>query len=138
MRFTPFRRMLASAFAAVMLASPASAQEFRASLNGHVSDPSGAVISGAAVRVRSQQTGQETTATTTEDGNYTVPSLLPGAYTVTVEAQGFKSSVTENLELHVSDKATLDVTLEVGQVGEVLTVNAEDAALLDYLFGSGR
>ncbi|HWS87932.1 MAG TPA: TonB-dependent receptor [Pyrinomonadaceae bacterium] len=106
-------------------------QEFRASLTGHVSDPAGAVIPGATVRVRSNQTGQETTGTTTEDGNYTVPSLLPGVYTVTVEAQGFKSSVTENLELHVNDKATLDVTLEVGAVGDVVTVNAEDTPLLE-------
>jgi hypothetical protein len=106
-------------------------QEFRASLTGHVGDPAGAVIPGANVRVRNQQTGQENTATTTEDGNYTVPSLLPGVYTVTVEAAGFKSAVTENLELHVNDKATLDVTLEVGQVGDVVTVNAEDTPLLE-------
>ncbi|HEX8187316.1 MAG TPA: carboxypeptidase regulatory-like domain-containing protein [Pyrinomonadaceae bacterium] len=106
-------------------------QEFRASLTGHVGDPAGAVIPGATVKVRNTQTGQEATATTTEDGNYTVPSLLPGTYTVTVEAQGFKSAVTENLELHVNDKASLDVTLEVGAVGDVVTVNAEDTPLLE-------
>lgn len=131
MSLSPCKRVLGLAVVLVALTIPAIAQEFRASLTGHVSDPAGAVIAGATVKVRSQQTGQETTATTTEDGNYTVPSLLPGAYTVTVEATGFKSSVTENLELHVNDKATLDVKLEVGAVGDVVTVNAENEPLLE-------
>src|SRR5215210_4860834 len=131
MTVSPYRRVLAVAVATLALASIAIGQEFRASLTGHVTDPTGAVVNGATVRVKNTQTGQETTATTTEDGDYMVPSLLPGTYTVTVEAQGFKSAVSENLELHVNDKATLDVTLEVGQVGDVVTVNAEDAALLE-------
>src|SRR5215218_10367211 len=116
MRFIPCKRVLALAVAVVALASSALGQEFRASLTGHVSDPAGAVITGATVRVKNQQTGQETTATTTDEGDYNVPSLLPGRYTVTVEASGFKSAVSQNLELHVNDKATLDMTLEVGQV----------------------
>ena len=131
MRFTPCRRTLALAVAVVAFALPAFAQEFRASLTGHITDPAGAAIPNATIRVRNQQTGQETTATTSEEGRYTVPSLLPGRYTVTVEATGFKSAVSENLELHVNDKATLDLTLEVGQVGDVITVNAEDTPLLE-------
>lgn len=133
MKFFHNRHLFAFAAAVLALVLPlsSSAQEFRATLTGHVSDPAGAVISGATVRVANTQTGQETVATTTEDGNYNVPSLLPGLYKVTVEASGFKSSVTENLELHVNDTATLDVTLEVGAIGDVVTVNAEDAPLLE-------
>src|SRR5215208_6083945 len=99
MRYPLCRRVLALAVAVAAFALPVLAQEFRASLTGHVTDPSGAVISGAAGKVKSQQTGPEPTATTTEGGAYAISSLLPGRYTVTVEAQGFKSAVSENLEL---------------------------------------
>ncbi|HEV2762650.1 MAG TPA: carboxypeptidase regulatory-like domain-containing protein, partial [Pyrinomonadaceae bacterium] len=117
--------------AALAFALPLFAQEFRASLTGHITDPAGAAVPGATVKVRSQQTGQESTATTSEDGSYNIPSLLPGMYTVTVEAAGFKTASSENLELHVNDKATLDLALEVGQVSDVVTVNAGEIALLE-------
>ena len=131
MKYPLCRRMLALFLSVCTLALPAFGQEFRATLTGHVTDPAGAAVANATVRVRSQQTGQETTTTTSDEGSYTVPSLQPGRYRVTVEASGFKSAVNENLELHVSDKATLDLTLEVGQVGDVVTVNAGDIALLE-------
>jgi hypothetical protein len=131
MRVAPCRRLLVLAFALLAFALPTPAQEFRASLTGHITDPAGAAIPGATVRVKNQQTGQETTTTTSGEGSYTVNTLQPGMYTVTVEAQGFKSAVSDNLQLYVGDKKTLDVALEVGQVGDVVTVNAQDAALLE-------
>jgi hypothetical protein len=105
-------------------------QESRATLTGRVSDQNGAAIPGATVSITSQQTQLAETATTNEEGNYTVPFLLPGRYTVKVEAQGFKAAESDKVELHTADKATFDVQLEVGAVGEVVNVNAE-APLLE-------
>jgi hypothetical protein len=105
-------------------------QESRATLTGHVSDPNGAVVPGAAVIVKNNQTSLETRTTTNEEGNYTVPFLQPGTYTVSVEAQGFKRAESANVELHTADRATMDITLEIGAVGEVVNVTAS-APLLE-------
>ena len=130
MKFSLCRRVLAFAFAVSALALPIFAQEFRATLTGNVTDPNGAAVAGATVTAKNLQTGEESVATTSEDGSYTIPFLLPTVYSVSVEASGFKRAVTERLELHVNDKATLDVKLEVGQVGDVVTVSAEDSQVL--------
>ncbi|HZB45452.1 MAG TPA: carboxypeptidase-like regulatory domain-containing protein, partial [Pyrinomonadaceae bacterium] len=124
------RRVPAIVVAVLCLAVTASAQESRATLTGRVSDPTGASIPGASVSVRSQQTNIDVNVTTGDDGNYTVTPLQPGRYTVTVEAQGFKRAQSDIVELHTADKATFDVSLEVGDVGETVTVNA-DAPLLE-------
>lgn len=115
--------VLASAFVCL-------GQESRATLTGHVSDPNGAVIPGANVIVKNNQTSLETRVTTNEEGNYTVPFLQPGIYTVSVEAQGFKRAESANVELHTADRATMDITLEIGAVGEVVNVTAS-APLLE-------
>ncbi|HEY0082994.1 MAG TPA: carboxypeptidase-like regulatory domain-containing protein, partial [Pyrinomonadaceae bacterium] len=107
------------------------AQEFRATLTGNITDPQGAAVVGAKVTVKNQQTGDETVVTSGDEGSYTAPSLLPGRYTVTVEATGFKTQVSENVELHTADKATIDVALEIGQLDQVVTVNEADAPLLE-------
>jgi hypothetical protein len=106
------------------------AQDSTATLTGRVTDPNGAAVTGAAVKVKNQQTTEEFTATTNDDGNYTVPYLKPGRYTVMVEASGFKRALSDVVEVHTADKATMDIGLQVGDVGETVTVNA-DAPLLE-------
>ncbi|HEX8139205.1 MAG TPA: TonB-dependent receptor [Pyrinomonadaceae bacterium] len=127
----------ALAVVGVLLASALTAfpQDFRATLTGHVSDPNGAAVSGATVTVRNLQTNEEKTATTSEDGNYTVPFLQPGKYSVSVTASGFKKAVSDNVELHTADKATMDVALEIGAIENVVNVDAE-APLLEPDTGS--
>jgi hypothetical protein len=122
----------ALALVGFILASALSAfpQDFRATLTGHVSDPNGAAVTGAIVTVTNLQTNEEKTATTSDEGNYTVPFLQPGKYSVSVEAQGFNKAVSNNVELHTADKATMDVTLELGQVTTTVNVDAE-APLLE-------
>ncbi|HYO64203.1 MAG TPA: carboxypeptidase regulatory-like domain-containing protein [Pyrinomonadaceae bacterium] len=129
MKFFPFRRTFASIALLLGLAVSAHAQEFRATLTGQVQDPSGAAVPNATVTVRNLSTNQTTTANTGEEGNYTIPFLIPGDYSVTVEAQGFKRVVNDKMTLHVSEKITFDVTLEVGQVADAVTVTAEDPLL---------
>jgi hypothetical protein len=122
-------RALAVASVVLALALTAFPQEFRATLTGHISDPNGAAVTGATVTVTSQQTKEEKTATTSEDGNYTVPFLQPGTYTVNVTATGFKQAVSNTVELHTADKATMDVALEVGGTEQTVTVNADSPLL---------
>ncbi len=105
------------------------AQESRATLTGRVTDPNGAAVSAAKVTVKNLQTNEEFVATTGDEGNYTIPFLIPGTYSANVEASGFKKAVSESLELHTADKATFDVTLEVGGLGETINVTAEGPLL---------
>ncbi|MBI1897421.1 MAG: TonB-dependent receptor, partial [Acidobacteria bacterium] len=105
------------------------AQESRATLIGKVSDTTGAVIPGAPVRVTNVATGVAVSVVTNAAGNYEVPYLLPGAYRVEVEMAGFKRSVRDAIELRVSDRLTLDFTLDVGEVTESIVVTGETPLL---------
>ncbi|MCA1591941.1 MAG: carboxypeptidase-like regulatory domain-containing protein, partial [Acidobacteria bacterium] len=100
-----------------------------ASLTGLVTDSAHAVIPNASVTVKNKATDAETSATTDSSGYYTFASLPVGAYTVTVELQGFKKAVHEDIKLEVGQKARLDTTLEVGAVSESVVV-ASGAPLL--------
>src|SRR5262245_29757180 len=73
-----------------LLAAAWLAQEFRGTILGHISDPSGASVDGAAIEVRNQDTNTATKTQTNGTGNYQAPFLLPGNYTVVVEVAGFK------------------------------------------------
>ncbi|MBS1815236.1 MAG: TonB-dependent receptor [Acidobacteria bacterium] len=100
------------------------AQDVRATLNGRVQDASGAAIPNASVTVVNTATGVETTVTSSGDGNYTVPFLVPGPYTVRATASGFKSTERANVQLHVGDKITVDLNLPIGETSETITVSA--------------
>ena len=109
---------------------PVSGQEFRGSISGRVTDPRGAALSGARITVTNVEMNTSTTVTSDERGNYSVSYLAPGKHSVAVEAQGFKKLRNEGIEVRVSDKLTLDMTLEVGAVQEAVNVTA-GAPLLD-------
>lgn len=106
------------------------AQEYRATLTGRITDQNGAALPGATVTVTNQKTNEANNATTSDEGNYTVPFLQPGTYTVSVEAKGFKTAKSNTVELHTADKATMDVALEIGDLSQTVDVNAE-APLLE-------
>ena len=106
------------------------AQDFRATLTGRIVDQSGALVPGITVHVKNINTNEVVSVVTDSQGNYTAPSLLPGAYSVGVEAQGFKKFTREGLVLQVSQVARVDITLEVGSITEQVTVTA-DAPLLE-------
>jgi hypothetical protein len=95
-----------------------------AAITGTVTDPSGAVIPGAAVSVFNQATGVDFHQETNSSGIYSVGSLLPGAYTVTVAAKGFKTYVNRGLGLTVNQILRIDATLEVGSEAQTITVEA--------------
>jgi hypothetical protein len=107
-----------------------TAQEYRASLLGVVTDSSGAAVPQAAVRVTNIESGVASTALTNNDGSYLVPFLNPGRYSLAVELTGFKAYERSPIELRVNDRSRVDVTLEVGAVTDRVTVLAE-APLLE-------
>jgi len=107
------------------------AQEFRATLNGRVTDSSQSHIPAAAIVVRNTGTNVTWSSKTDAQGNFTVPFLPPGMYSVSVEAPGFKKSVRSNVELNVNQSMSLNIELEVGAVTQEVTVTAEASILED-------
>jgi hypothetical protein len=105
------------------------AQGERGTFNGTISDPTGAVVPGAAVKAVNVATGIETNAQATNAGVYRMPYLPPGTYRLSVTAAGFKSAVRENVILAVAQTLTVDFTLEVGQVTDSVTVSSEPPLL---------
>ena len=88
---------------------PAHAQQDAATLLGEVTDASGGVVTGATVRVTNRATGISLATETNERGVYTLPSLRPGDYSVTVEAEGFNTFVRSGVTLQVAQVARIDV-----------------------------
>src|SRR5690606_31089670 len=117
------------AFTIFIFAAASPAQEFRAVITGRVTDPSGAAVPAAQLTVENALTNEQFNTATGGDGNYTVPFLIPGRYRVTVEAAGFKRAIQEGIELHINDRTTLNFALELGEVGQSVTVTAEASAL---------
>ncbi len=108
---------------------PLEGQETRGQILGRVTDSSGAVIVGAEVRALNTATNVSTRGSTNETGDYVLPYLIPGPYTLSVAVAGFKSYVREGLEIQVDARLTLNVTLEVGQQAETVRVVAETPLL---------
>jgi hypothetical protein len=124
-----YRFLLSTALLLAMAGSTA-AQEFRATVKGTVVDSSQATLPGATVTVRNQDTGEVATATTNQQGNYTVPFLRPGLYSVTVEMSGFQKYTRSDMRLEVSQVAVINAQLAVGGLTESVSVSAE-APLLE-------
>ncbi|MGB2602138.1 MAG: TonB-dependent receptor [Candidatus Sulfotelmatobacter sp.] len=93
-----------------------SAQTFRGTILGTVTDPSGAVVAGATVTVKNVGTGLERTTNTSADGSYSLPELPIGTYTVTVTLAGFQTSVTTGVNVDVATERRVDAAMKTGQV----------------------
>jgi len=115
--------------ALVLLATSRPAWSQSAGLSGAVLDSSGASVAGAQVNVTNEANGATRNASTEGDGKYVFTQLFPGKYRIEVKARGFKTSVRQHLELLVGTTTTLDVRVEVGTVAEVVTVEAQAAAM---------
>ena len=96
-----------------------------ATLNGTVTDPSGAAIAGAKVTVNNSDTGLTRTTATTEAGLYDFPDLPVGTYDLTVEKQGFSSVKRTGVRLAVGGVVTIDTPLQIGTTQETVSVTAE-------------
>lgn len=109
----------------------AQAQSNAADLQGFVRDPNGAVVIGASVTARNPATNFSRDTTTNDDGYYQLVSLPPGEYEVTVEAPTYKKAVVPSYKLTVGARADLDVTLEIGQITEVVNITTDDQPVIE-------
>ena len=91
-------------------------QTFRGTILGTVTDPSGAVVAGATIKIRNVATGLERTTVTSADGSYAVSELPIGSYSVTVTQTGFQTAVTNDVEVNVATERRVDAQLKTGQV----------------------
>ncbi len=96
-----------------------------ATLNGIVTDPQGAAVSGARVVATNKGTGLSREATTGSEGLYVITNLAPATYDVHVEARGFAAQDFKDVTLEVGRAATLDVRLALAKLGQQVVVSAE-------------
>lgn len=99
------------------------------SLNGSVTDPSGATIPHAKVTITNEATSFPRETTTTTSGTYDFVSVLPGTYTLTVEAQGFRTYVQKGIPLQVNLPSTVNVQMQVGALSARVEVTARPPQL---------
>ncbi|MGZ8844934.1 MAG: outer membrane beta-barrel protein [Pyrinomonadaceae bacterium] len=92
------------------------------SLTGTVTDPTGAVVPGASVVVRNNETGSEYTAKTNDDGVFTIPSLATGMYTATISVKNFKQAKVTEIKIDVGKPSSIAVALEIGSQAETVTI----------------
>ncbi len=113
----------------ISCASVCFAQSDRGSISGIISDQSGAGIAGAKVTITNIAMGTQNSTVTTGAGNYSIPELASGEYSVTVVAEGFSTLVRNGITVSVGQTSRLDLKLDVGQETTTVTVTA-DAPLL--------
>ena len=116
---------------AVVAATPVSAQTFRGTILGTVTDTSGAAILNAKVSALNVATGVERTTETNGDGSYLIPELPIGTYKVTITLTGFQTFVTNGVIVDVAAQKRVDAVLKPGQVNQQVVVEGENLPQID-------
>lgn len=111
-------------FAVVALVTPALAQRIDGDLRGEVKDQTGALIPGAKITVTNEATGTSRSVETTESGTFFVGSLLPGNYSINIEAAGFKRYVRRGVEVIANRVSEVAIRMELGEVTSTVEVVA--------------
>ena len=112
--------LLAGLIVLLAFAAPALAQGGRSEINGTVVDAGKAVLPGVTVTATNQDTGLERAAVSSSEGKFTIPTLLPGTYTIKAELQGFQVTNLTGLVVNVGQELTVNLTLQVAGVAETL------------------
>lgn len=120
------------------VSSPLLAQETRGSIVGRITDPTSAVVAGATVVVTNTNTNVSSKVQTNQTGYYEANLLLPGDYSVTIEATGFKKYVRNGINLPVSTRLEINAVLALGALTETVSVTAEAPLLDTTTSSSGR
>src|SRR5205823_3093110 len=102
----------------------AGGQSDRGTITGTVLDPGNAVIPNANLKLTSTATGSIYETVSTGTGNYTLPSLPSGIYSLVVSAPGFNQYIQEGIQVQVAQTARVDVVLKIGATSESVTVQA--------------
>jgi hypothetical protein len=115
--------------ATILFPASARAQVTTATITGRVTDPAGSVVPHVTVVATEQATGVQTKAVTDSSGEYSIPFLKAGTYTITVQAKGFSKFEEQNLALSTVDHPTVDIKLAVGTSAQTVVVTAEPPLL---------
>ena len=115
----------------LLAAASLSAQTFRGTILGTVTDPSGAVIAAAKVTVKNTGTGLERTTETSADGSYSLPELPIGTYTVTVTQSGFQTFVATGVTVDVAAERRVDAAMKTGEVSTRVEVSADQLPIVE-------
>jgi len=118
--------------------TPAAGQAVNATLLGTVTDSSGAAVANVKVTISETNTGISRASQTNESGNYVLPDLPPGTYTVTAELSGFKRASRAAIDVIVNTTERVDLVLQPGNVLETITVEAETPILQTERADTGR
>ena len=110
-----------------LFCSIVAAQGVRATIVGRVADDSGAVVPGATITVTNTGTNESRSVVVNDNGDYAIPQLAPGQYTLTAEYTGFNKVVRSGIVLETGQQARLDLVLKVGAVTEDVEVIAAAA-----------
>lgn len=130
MRQASFRlvRLVGCIALLAMLAIVANAQ-FRAGIQGVVTDNSGAVVPGATITLTNKETNQSQQTESGDGGFYRFTGLAPGTYSISVEKQNFKKALVDNVKVDAEATKGVDLTLEAGVISETVTVQADNVDL---------
>ena len=122
--------VLAVAIACLLSWAPRNAfAQASAGITGTITDPTGAVVPNAKVTITNEQTSVAADTVSSSAGTYSFKGLLPGKYTVQVNASGFKKAVQKGINIDVSTTATVDFPLTTGGTNETVQVTADEIAL---------
>src|SRR5271157_2320305 len=109
----------------LLFSSLAWAQRDLGTITGTVTDATGAVVPGATITIANDATGESSKMQSTASGDYTRPALLPGSYTVTVEAQGFRRASRQKVEVTAGGRVGVSFALDVWDVTSAIEVTAQ-------------
>lgn len=123
------RRVSLTAALLLLVSFCAPGQTPTGTLQGLVTDESGAVLAGASATVTNAGTNETKNLKTDSAGRYVLPFLTPGTYSVSIEAKGFNSAKEENIKIDVSQTRAVNFTLRVGTVSEKVQVQASATPL---------
>jgi hypothetical protein len=122
MSFRPILTILAAIFLLSAFSFDAMAQGTTSRITGTVTDSSGAAVSGATVALTNEGTNVSITTETSDSGTYTFDLIQAGTYSISVEKQGFKKIISNGNIANINQPSTVNVSMEVGGVAEVVTV----------------
>ncbi|HXG66170.1 MAG TPA: TonB-dependent receptor [Blastocatellia bacterium] len=128
--WTPNMGLMAGLLLLLFSLAPTANAQFRAGIQGAVTDPQGAAVVGATVTLTSKETNRTQQTTTGDEGFYRFDRLAPGNYEITVEASGFKKQVLENVVVSAEEVQGINIQLETGEIAETVTVTTDVAAQL--------
>jgi hypothetical protein len=110
---------------ALFFSGAAFCQEYRATISGAVTDPSGSAVPKATIVATETRTNSKAKSISDNQGQYTIPFLAPGEYSLTAEAPGFKQFLRQQIQLGPGDHPIVDVSLQIGRVSQTVEVSAE-------------